>query len=268
MADNPLDICEYPLILSSRYFSLLRFSPANALEVPPKDKISRRSLAPRRQRNSGRCSHHGSIEFTVRLFLYAYLRQPSNVFPTAVTDWHLYTLNPSATSSDNVLSADPDLEGENEATSGSRDVGGGEDGADIDMQESHPPSATAVLSQPVIAPLATTATNSHSPVDLSRNTHPVSPAETSTPAIPATQGQDITAPDQPVLHKTPSRNNLLTTFNDLPTNARESGWMKSKKTLNYFREVYKMGKLSDLILHWYQLEEALGFQEVVSCSAN
>ena len=64
-----------------------------------------------------------------------------------------------------------------------------------------------------------------------------------------------------------SGNASYATFDDLPTNARESGWMKSKKTLKYFREVYKLGKFPDLILHWYQLEEALGFPETVSFPA-
>ena len=39
--------------------------------------------------------------------------------------------------------------------------------------------------------------------------------------------------------------------------------MISKKTLKYFHEVNKTDKLSNLILHWYQLEQALGFQETV-----
>lgn len=40
--------------------------------------------------------------------------------------------------------------------------------------------------------------------------------------------------------------------------------MRSRKTLKYFREVDKMDKLSGLLLHWYWLEEALGFPETVS----
>jgi hypothetical protein len=60
---------------------------------------------------------------------------------------------------------------------------------------------------------------------------------------------------------------LLAGIEDLPMNATEAGWMKSKKTLKYFREVHKAGKLSELVLHWYQLEEALGFLESVSSPA-
>jgi hypothetical protein len=40
--------------------------------------------------------------------------------------------------------------------------------------------------------------------------------------------------------------------------------MRSRKTLKYFREVDKMDKLLGLLLHWYRLEEALGFPETVS----
>lgn len=64
----------------------------------------------------------------------------------------------------------------------------------------------------------------------------------------------------------PSRENdiLFTGIDDLPTSATEAGWMKSKKTLKYFREAHKVGNLSKLILHWYQFEEVLGFPETVS----
>lgn len=44
----------------------------------------------------------------------------------------------------------------------------------------------------------------------------------------------------------------------------EPAWMKKKRTLKYFREAPKLGCLSDVIQHWYQLEESLGFQNVVS----
>ena len=72
---------------------------------------------------------------------------------------------------------------------------------------------------------------------------------------------DIEAPTDP----NPSvGNDSLTTIDKLPTNAVGSVWMKSKKTLKYFDGVHKVGKLSDLILHWYQLESALGFPETVS----
>jgi len=60
----------------------------------------------------------------------------------------------------------------------------------------------------------------------------------------------------------------LIALGELPLGAGESAWMKSKHTLKYFREVHKSGKLSDLILHWHQLEEALGFPEAVGCLSN
>lgn len=60
----------------------------------------------------------------------------------------------------------------------------------------------------------------------------------------------------------------LIALSELPLGAGESAWMKSKHTLKYFREVHKLGKLSDLILHWHQLEEALGFPEAVSWLSN
>ena len=41
-------------------------------------------------------------------------------------------------------------------------------------------------------------------------------------------------------------------------------WMKQKRTLAYFRSTFKLGDLSNVIKHWYALEELLGFQGVVS----
>ena len=40
--------------------------------------------------------------------------------------------------------------------------------------------------------------------------------------------------------------------------------MKKRKTLDYFRGTFKLGVLSDVIEHWYELEALLGFQVVVS----
>ena len=44
-------------------------------------------------------------------------------------------------------------------------------------------------------------------------------------------------------------------------------WMTKKKILGYFRDTAKLGKLSDVIEHWYELEQLLGFQEAVSILA-
>lgn len=98
--------------------------------------------------------------------------------------------------------------------------------------------------------------------------HPDSPVDVSTcgsqrdedQTIPGFETPEIT-PAQP----SPSGPDLPTTTSNVPMDARETTWMKSKQTLKYFREVYKLGKLSDLIFHWHQLEEALGFPETVSC---
>ena len=44
----------------------------------------------------------------------------------------------------------------------------------------------------------------------------------------------------------------------------EPVWMKKRDTLNYFRNTAKLGSLSDVIEHWYELEILLGFQDPVS----
>jgi hypothetical protein len=43
-------------------------------------------------------------------------------------------------------------------------------------------------------------------------------------------------------------------------------WMKTKGTLDYFRDTFKLGKLSDVIEHWFELERLLGFRKSVSIS--
>ena len=96
--------------------------------------------------------------------------------------------------------------------------------------------------------------------------HPDSPADAFTQA--RSQEEDQTVETRMSPRAPPSGPNLLTDVGDLPMEAGESVWMKSKKTLKYFREVHKLGKLSDLISHWHQLEEALGFPEAVSRSSN
>lgn len=52
--------------------------------------------------------------------------------------------------------------------------------------------------------------------------------------------------------------NPLADVNDEPT------WMKKRRTLDYFRSTFKLGNLSDVIEHWYELERLLCFQDVVS----
>ena len=44
----------------------------------------------------------------------------------------------------------------------------------------------------------------------------------------------------------------------------EPMWMKKKRTLNYFRETFKLGDLPSVIRHWYELEGLLGFKDAVS----
>lgn len=52
--------------------------------------------------------------------------------------------------------------------------------------------------------------------------------------------------------------------NPLANLTKEPAWMKKKRTLNYFRDTSKLGDLSNVIGHWYELEGLLGFQEMVS----
>ena len=94
------------------------------------------------------------------------------------------------------------------------------------------------------------------------NPRPASPTEPSTHDAPT--NQELMVPSHPDRRVSSRGSDLPNTINGLPMNGPESVWMRSKGTLKYFREVNKMGKLSDLVLHWYQLERALGFPESVS----
>lgn len=198
-------------------------------------------------------------------------------FPTAPSDWSLYAFK---NSTPNNFSTDSTLEQIDEE----------EVDVDVNTQQSNPvvaaststmPSATSTTpSQPVVThPPMLPETNSvsnnlpSSDPPPPSDPHPTSPSDprpsppskvsTRTPSADQDQDiQDLEPPSHPDLCVSP-RNDCLATVNNLPANTMESGWMKLKKTLKYFCEVHKIGKLSDLILHWYQLEEALSFQETI-----
>jgi len=53
-------------------------------------------------------------------------------------------------------------------------------------------------------------------------------------------------------------------FNILIGITNEPTWMKKKRTLDYFRNTIKLGDLPNIIEHWYELEELLGFPDTVS----
>ena len=135
-----------------------------------------------------------------------------------------------------------------------------------DIQHTALPESNTTDVQHAALPESDTPANHPSLDSHPNDSHPASPNKVSTGITSIAQDQDIPnrdAPNHPD-SQVPRGDTDLATSNNLPMNARESEWMRSKKTLNYFREVYKMGKLSDLISHWYQLEEALGFPETVS----
>ena len=46
----------------------------------------------------------------------------------------------------------------------------------------------------------------------------------------------------------------------------EPTWTKKKQMLDYFRSTIRLGKLSNVVKHWYQLEALLGFEGAVRIS--
>ena len=183
------------------------------------------------------------------------------MFPSATSDWRLFSLKRSHSTTSDV-------------PTGSNLKQTDSEGININIQQPISPISTSVALplaagaadvQDTVLPESDTAADCLSSDSHSNNSHPASPNEVSTGVAPIVQDQHPIhdAPDHPD-SQTPPRDASLTPFDNLLMNARESEWMKSKKTLKYFREVYKMGKLSDLVTHWHSLKEALGFLETAS----
>ena len=128
-----------------------------------------------------------------------------------------------------------------------------------------PPSLSVVGTtppQPTTTRSAVDADPSGSPQEHSR---PVTPTETDPCAASVVQDDGVLGPevpDHPDCQASPHDAGSIT-FNDLPTSAGGPVWMQTKKTLKYLHEAYKTRELSNLILHWYRLEESLGFPESV-----
>lgn len=196
----------------------------------------------------------------------------SDPSPAAESDWHYYSPEKS-TASDDVPTADLSSEGGDDAM----DCNEGGSGINLDVQQpqadeapetilAFPSSVTdrdstqSVATEPT-APDEVEAISQCPLLDLPDDSRPASPNEVSTRVAKVTDHEEPRLPDRRTLS---NQSHSLVTLSTL-VNARGSQWMKSKKTLAYFHGAYKMGKLGDVILHWYQLEEALGFQESVSC---
>ena len=195
------------------------------------------------------------------------------ICPTAPEDWHLYTFNQSALDDSSAGSSPEDVDGVDAHTDASTDAQQ-PDLATAGSTSVVPSVAVASPSQPTTSRPAAVQINTtddglpSTGSTSSSDSLPTSPTEVPPHAAPVSQDQDTLDLDQAPTHpdhRAPScGNNLLNTIDELPMNAIEPVWMKPKKTLGYFHEVHKIGKSSSLFLHWYQLEEALGFPETVS----
>ena len=188
------------------------------------------------------------------------------MYHIASSDWHLYGLgSPTSQTSTNSSTEqeDPEDTDIDVADNGVADVG-----VDANVQrpnEAVTPMPTAAGAAP-LQPLVTSAPAILTGLSTSHNIPPLSDTLPDDPLLPSPTGESMEIPsanqdqgfpnlevpdglNRPVL----SRENdiLLAGIEDLPMDATGSGWMKSKKTLQYFRQVHKTGKLSELILHWY-----------------
>ena len=81
--------------------------------------------------------------------------------------------------------------------------------------------------------------------------------------------ESVVEPDnldlQPVGHPTPIPDPVRPPSLDfLAGITDEPGWMRKKRTLDYFRGAFKLGDLPMVIENWYELERILGFPATVS----
>ena len=266
--------------------------------APLKGKILKLSSVLRRRRSSRVYLHRGFTKSIVRLsYPFSGLNAVADSPPAAYSDWHLYSFGPITSGDTSPKDANLEQEDCEETSSGNDKESEEADARIVDHQVSvttappppvvnkppqppvvNKPPPPPVVNKPPPPPVVNKpppcpaippppAQPNASTTDSHRSSGPQSNAQTPPPAHSEVQGQAI-----PLLEELdqPSRSvssrgitARLTTFNDLPINAKASRWMESKDTLDYFRGVYKMGKLPELILHWYQLEEALGFPETV-----
>ena len=72
------------------------------------------------------------------------------------------------------------------------------------------------------------------------------------------------SPSLPCSHGTACKTSSNPPPDPLVNVMNEPVWMKKKQTLDYFRGTFKLGSLPNVIEHWYELEEQLGFQNAVS----
>jgi hypothetical protein len=153
------------------------------------------------------------------------------------------------------------------------DVAPTQPGSTVNQSDTENPRPSEVLPQPgVLYPLVTPTTfvapevNPGSP-PIPDSARPSSPQTDEPQQViltrPRSKPSTLLLNSPPSLEAASKTNaspppNLLAGVTDEPT------WMKKRQTLNYFRNTFKLGRLPDIILHWYKLEALLGFPETVS----
>ena len=142
---------------------------------------------------------------------------------------------------------------------------------------SHQPGTLAALPSLVIDQPNSTTNHVDPPTptlpDIDANTPSVLPATTdsSPPTVPKPEkvvtgrphtraGLPDSSPSNGSKGVDPLSPPVLAGAKDLPE------WMEKKGTLDYFRNTFKLGKLSDVIEHWFELERLLGFRKSVGIS--
>ena len=252
-----------------------------------------RSLVRRRQKKSKDFSQTGFTRYTVGFPLQSIGITAYLYIVLAESDWRLYTTTPlsptPATTARNNTSNTTSPEasviqpGSTSSQLAALDGPGGPTHSDVTPDQLDATSARPT--QPFSQPSSTTdqpdTENSHlgevlpqldashslvasATLEADPGPAPLSP----TPSLPQADELALLS----LLNSSPSIEAALPTINIPPPEplagvTAAPAWMKKKRTLDYFRGTFKLGCLSDIIQHWYELEGLLGFPETVSLTS-
>ena len=241
------------------HLSLASLDLAIALGKHPLARTLKHLLAPPRRTNSSYCSRVGLIRYTVSYSLRF----------VGIRTYLCTVLAPS----DHALFTTTALVGNTQATAAGS--GTTNDQNHVDTPSSPLSSFPSNRVNPPVDPPAPNEPHVQSSVTLNHlNITPeqlervlTQPAHVPTPGqLDATSAQPTRTHSQlnvPAIQlntssMTPQPTSVLVGVTDEPA------WMKKRRTLNYFRDTFKLGSLPSVIENWYELEKLLGFPDTVS----
>ena len=271
-----------------RFPSLVSLLLASALEKRLTEEILKHSLVLRRHKNSDNSSQVGFTRYTIHIRLLFTCVSTYRRTVLAMSEWARFSfgtsVEPTPTATVGGETADDQVHiniippSPNSSTPSDQPNGSPNSFTPTsDQPDGSPNQPNTILSQLDTVPSGV-ALNHPDIVLNQQDTTPTQPSHASNPpGIPGDQpGTGVTAPHPdisykpvtattvPILSQPHSQASASPPLNTLIGITNEPTWMKKKRTLNYFRNTFKLGDLPNVIGHWYELEELLGFQDTVS----